>query len=404
MSKATVIGDQLLRLVQGKNPGGDEFESEVFLEHEGLPSSRNKFLACNSAVAMHAWRRGNMAEVKSILDWWEWFAGQPFTEHEELTPEEAYRGLQAYSSLVAAALALITNHRGYEKILFYARAHAAWCLVGACSGPGRKVTNHHRDKSGSPVVLVGDGKFSNALPYVAQAGMRGWIRGRASEGDAPDFLFADRAGLSVIVAQATQIKCPRKLAPWQVDLFDAIRSLAPNLPPWGLSALEVGQAQAFLREPENPGYARNVCEWIDDFAPPLPFSVVRYTSGAVVFVMRKSASSSTDACMIDKWEPGGRTEKTSSDDGDRGTKATQRAFEDESAFLCQREDGKGPTMRIAKPSGPEAWRVTCDLGFLRFESGGWHADPTPPTPTPTPMPNPPKKSSGGFWRGIMWGD
>lgn len=394
MSKATIIGDQLLRLVQGKDPGGDEFESETFLDHSGLPASRNKFLACNSAVAMREWRRGKLDNVKTYLDWWEWFAGQPFTAHEELTPEEAYRTLQAYASLVAAALALLTNHRGYEKILDYSRAHVAWCILGSGTGPGRKVRNHHLDKTDEPVVLIGDGGESCPLPYVAQAGMRGWIRSR-EKNQPKTFLFAERVGLSVMVAQALGVKVKRGLADWQSDLFVAVRDLAPGIPPWGFSPSEVAEAKAFMGDPANASNARAVFAWIGDFAPQLPFTFVRYVNGSVVSLCRKSGGSSTDACMIDKWEPGGRTEKTSADDGLRESSSPQRGFEDDSSFLCQFESGHGPVMRIAKPVVAEAWRATCDLGFLRFESGGWISQPTP-VPVPAPTPTPPKSGKSSW--------
>ncbi len=392
MSDATKMGDELLQLAKGTIPQTREWQTEIHLQRGNLPASRNKFLVCNAAEAMFAWLRNDRARVREILDWWVWFCGTPFTGGEDLTPEEVYRAMQAYAALAAAAVAQKVGHPGYVELLDLARAHVGWLLLGAGCGPARKVRDHHLDRVGKPVVLVGDGAPVSSLPYIAQAGKRGWIRNRD---DGPKaFLFAESVGLSAIVGQAAALAVPRKLTPWQVDLFAALRAFAPGLPPFGCTSADQVVAQAFLRNPTEPALAREIVRWVTRHAPELPFTFVRYEDGSVVTICERCDGSSTDARMIDAWYSDGRSMKTSADDGLRADSPSQRGFELGDAYACQLASG-GTVMTLPRPRAAEAWRVRTADGIVTFTVAGV-AQPapvaTPPTQAPaTPLAAPPKR-------------
>lgn len=400
MSDATKMADELLSLVQGTIPKTREWQTEIHLELGSLPASRNKFLVCNAADLVFAWLRNDRDRVRQILDWWVGFAATPFTAGEELTGEEVYRPMQAYSALTAAAVATKADHFAAENAaLRLARAHAAWLLLGAGCGPAKRVRDHHLDKVGKPVVLIGDGAPVSDLPYIAQAGMRGWIRSR-EKNQPQTFLFCESIGLSLIVGQAADLAVPRKLAPWQSDLFAALRRLAPTLPAWGLSPDDQAAARAYLRNPTDPVLARRVVDWIGQQVPPLPFTFVRYADGSIVTLFEDSHSSSTDARMIDAWYADGRSMKTSADDGLRSASPPQRGFELGDAFACQLESG-GTVMTLPRPRTAEAWRLRTSAGTVTLTVPGI-AQPAPAPPpsappaTPTP-PSPPQRQRRRRW-------
>lgn len=402
MSKATEIGDELLAFAEGLVPASDNWTTEIHLSRGNLPASRNKFLACNSCALVEAWRHGRKARVVEILDWWAWFSVQPFTDGEDLTPEEAYRTLQAYAALVAAAIALITGHHGYQAIRKHARAHAAWLIIGAAPGPGKRIVDHQLEKLTEPVILVGSGSNACDLPYVTQAGQRGWVRNR-EKNQPKTFLFCDRVGLSVIVGQVLGRSISRKLAAWQVDIFEAIRDLSPNLPVWGFDGDELESARAFLADPTNPAKAQRIVKMLEGFAPSLPFTFLRYESGAAVSLMRQSSGSSTDPCMIDVWLPGGKTLKASADDGLRESSSPQRGWFEGAFLACQKAIGSTKVVRVPAPDGAIAWRLDADLGFLRFLTGHEPSGPSLPPPVDPPAEDPcgqrPEKPS--WWK--RWG-
>lgn len=396
MSDATKMGDELLTLAKGTIPHTREWETEIYLGRGALPASRNKFLVCNSAELLFARLRNDRQRVREILDWWVWFAATPFTAGEDLTPEEVYRSMQAYADEAAAAVALKTGHSGYGAILAHARAHAAWLLLGAGCGPARKVRDHHLDKIGQPVVLIGDGAPVSALPYIAQAGKRGWVRNRdTANGAPPTFHFCESVGLSAIVGQAAGLPVPRKLTPWQVDLHDALLDFARGLPPFGFDAVDQVVAQAFLANPTDPTPAREVAKWVEHHAPDLPFTFVRYVDGSIVSLCEHAGGSSTDARMIDAWYADGRSMKTSADDGLRATSSGQRGFELGEAYACQMESG-GTVMTLPRPRAAEAWRVRSANGQVTFTVPGVSA-PAPTSPAqpgnqPPPASSPPQSS------------
>lgn len=396
MSDATKMGDELLLLAKGTRPQTREWKTEIHLQRGALPASRNKFLVCNSAEALYAWGMSQNDRVREILDWWVWFVAQPFTAGEDLTPEEVYRPMQAYADLAAAALAKKTGHPGYRAILEHARAHAAWLLIGAGCGPARRVRDHHLDKIGRPVVLVGDGAPVSSLPYIAQAGKRGWIRNR--DGGPQTFHFCESIGLSAIVGQAAGLPVPRKLTPWQADLLAALQHFASGLPPFGFDSVDQVVAQAFLRNPVDPTPAREIASWLTAYAPDLPFTFVRYVDGSVVSLCEHAGASSTDARMIDAWYADGRSMKTSADDGLRSSSPPQRGFELGEAFACQMESG-GTVMTLPRPAAAEAWRVRTAGGVVTFTVPGVNAPaPPPPTNPGTPPPKPGKPRRRRWWQ------
>lgn len=394
MSDATDIGAELLELARGVIPTTARWRQEIYLDRNGLPASKNKPLACNAAELVFARLKNQSAKVRDILDWWVWLSGQPFTEGEDLTPEEVYRGLMAHSGYAAGVVARVSGHPGAGAIREYVRSHIAWLAIAAGAGPGRSVRDHQLAKIGQPVVLTGDGPNACDLPYVAQAGKRGWVRGRAAEGDGPTFHFADRVGLSVMLAQAAGLPVKRKLAPWQVDLVAALQALNPVLGTWLLTEGEQQVLRAFLSNPTDSTLAREISTWLR--GPSLPVTVARHADGSVWMLLRRAGGSSTATCMIDVWHAGGRTVKTSADDGSRSAVHSQVGVELEDRLTCQREDG-GPLMSVPKPAAPEVWRVTSDLGFVRFlVAGGAAPVATPVNPqVNTGLPTAPRKRSKG---------
>lgn len=401
MSDATLMGDELLTLAKGTIPKTREWQTEIYLQRGALPASRNKFLCCNAAEAMFAWLRNDRARVREILDWWVWFATTPLSAGEDLTGEEVYRALMAYSSLAAAAVAKRADHAdGYAAALAVAKGHATWLLLGAGCGPAKKVRDHHLDKVGKPVVLVGDGAPVSSLPYIAQAGKRGWIRNR-QEGP-KTFHFCESIGLSAIVGQAVGLAVPRKLTPWQVDLLAALQSFAPGLPPFGFTGFDQTVALAFLRNPTDLSPAREIAKWVAFQAPELPFTFVRYVDGSIVTLCEHAGASSTDSRMIDAWYADGRSMKTSADDGLRAASPPQRGFELSDSFACQLEAG-GPVMTLPGPRVAEAWRVRTAGGVVTFSAAGitppnpGPAPVPPPAPVPTPVPQPQPRRRRRWW-------
>lgn len=394
MSKATQMAEELLVLAKGTIPKTRLWQTEIHLGRSAgqLPDSRNKFLVCNAAELLFAWLENNRARVRDILDWWVWFAGTGFTAGEDLTPEEVYRTMQAYAAEAAAAVARKTGHPGYSAILALSKAHAAWLLIGAGCGPARKVRDHHLDKIGKPVVLVGDGAPVSALPYIAQAGKRGWIRNRE---DGPQtFLFCEATGLSAIVGQAAGLPVPRKLTPWQVDLHAALLDFAPGLPPFGFESVDQVVAQAFLANPADPTPVREVVKWVAPHPPELPFTFVRYVDGSIVSLCERAGGSSTDTRMIDAWFADGRSMKTSADDGLRSSSPPQIGFELGESFACEFTSG-GPAMTVPRPRAAEAWRVRSANGTVTLTVPGVTAPaPTGPAQPGNPAPSPAPRPSG----------
>lgn len=404
MSDATLMGDELLLLAKGVLPKTREWQTEIHLDRGGLPASRNKFLACNAAEAIYAQAKGDHRRVREILDWWVWFATTPFTAGEDLTGEEVYRSLMAYSHLAAAAVARVADHGpGYEAALALAKAHAAWLLLGAGCGPAKKVRDHHLGKVGKPVVLVGDGAPVSDLPYIAQAGKRGWIRSREKNAP-PEFLFTESVGLSAIVGQAVGLNVPKKGIAWQADLFTTLRNYSPGLPPFGFTSVDQVVAQSFLRNPTDPTPVREIVKWLR--SPDLPFTFVRYEDGSIVSLCERTGTSSTDARMIDAWYADGRSMKTSADDGLRSASPAQIGFELGDSYACQLASG-GPVIAIPRPRVAEAWRVRTAEGRVTLTFPGIASQPParpapagnqPPPPAPPPGDCGSKPKKPGWWR------
>lgn len=414
MSDATKIGDELHELVQGRIPATRLWQREIYLGTGPRPDSENKWWGCNAAEARFAQLKGDLARVRQILDFTaDWVTTHPFTEGEELTPEEVYRGLMAFGAYTLAGVALATGHPGYRQILEHAAAHPGWCLLPSAPGPGLSVVDHRLGRVGQNVVLVGDGPVISDLPYVAQAGMRGWVR-RRDKGSTAEFLFADRKALSMIVAQAAGRQRRRSAAPNEFDRFEAIREAftgpaGEQLPSWGFTPAQQQVAQAFLADPTDTTLLVEILSWLRGHVPGLPFKITRFVDGSVFMQLLRSRKSSTDCVAGDGWfrVPGtnhGITKKMSAGTGARSGGAgdddvkPMRGWEDATAWYCQDADGSDtgePPQSIAKPAGLAiAWtvevtedgRVVARDGSGR-ELGGAQA-PAPPAPSPAPSPAP----------------
>jgi len=373
---AVRMNEELLELVRGRVPRTAEWRTEIPNDYS-FRGSRNKPLVCATAEAFHAYLTGDPARVLRMLDWWVGFCDLPLSEGEELTPEEVYRAMMVYSAFLAGALARKVGHRAAEAAcLANCRAHVGWLALGAGAGSGKKVTDHHLADVTKPCVLVGDGPFVTHLPYVAQAGMRGWIRNR--DGGPQTFHFTESVGLSVIVGQAAGLGFERRLTPWQVDVFSAGLALSPGVAPLGLSPADRADLAAYLGEPEVPARALALASWVRDLCPSEDFEYVRHADGSVEVYMLENHSSSTDDRMVDAWRAGGETAKASADDGLRSSHLHMTARE-EAGWVVVEGGGRVVSVRMAEP--PVAWRASSRSGTFTF----W----TPATEPPHPEPQPP---------------
>lgn len=374
-SDAVKMNDELLALVQGKIPGTAEWRTEVPASY-ALNGSRNKPLVCATAEAFHAYLTGNPSRVLRMLDWWVGFCDLPFSDGEELTPEEVYRPMMVYSAFAAGALARKVGHRAAETAcLANCRAHVGWLALGAGAGSGRKVTDHHLSDVTKPCVLVGDGPFVTHLPYIAQAGMRGWIRNR--DGGPQTFHFTESIGLSVIVGQAAGLGFERKLTDWQYDIFKATLAFSPGVAQLGLSPADAATLAAYLGEPEIPARALRIAEMVKDLCPNDDFEFVRHTDAAVETYMLENHPSSTDDRMVDAWRAGGATAKASADDGLRSSHLHMTAREEAGWIVVE---GGGRVVSVQMSAAPIAWRASARGGVFTF----WTPATAPPASPPTP--------------------
>jgi hypothetical protein len=391
MSDATKMGVELLSLVQGKVPGTTEWRTEVPTGY-ALNGSRNKPLVCATAEAFHAYLTGSPSRVLRMLDWWVGFCDLPFSDNEELTPEEVYRSMMVYSAFAAGALARKVGHHAAEAAcLANCRAHVGWLALGAGAGSGKKVTDHHLADVTKPCVLVGDGPFVTHLPYIAQAGMRGWIRNR--DGGQQTFHFTESVGLSVIVGQAAGLGFERRLAPWQSDLFKATIAFSPGVAPLGLTPSDAAALAAYLGEPEIAARAMPIAGMVKDLCPNDDFEFVRHADAGVETYMLENHSSSTDDRMVDVWRAGGETAKASADDGLRSSHLHMTAREEAGRIVVE---GGGRVVSVQMSAAPIAWRASARSGKFTF----WIPATAPPASPPTPdvtRPSTQRESKGRPW-------
>lgn len=384
---AAVMNNELLDLVRGKVPGTAKWREEVPTDYT-FKGSRNKPLTCKAAAGHYAYRVGKTAEAIAHLEWWLGYVKLPFMQGEELTPEEVYRPMFIYPAYSSAALARRMGRPDIERAcLDFVRAGVTWLGMGAGTGPGKKVTNHHLDDVTAPCVLVGDGGYWSKLPYVAQAGMRGHIRNR--DGGPQTFHFTESVGLSAIVGQAANLDVPRKLTPWQCDLFAAIGEMAPGIDILGFSSVQRTQFLAMLNNPTNLGLVVEAVKWIAAYGPPMDFEFIRYVDGSVFVYMLKNHSSSTDDRMIDGWLLGGATMKASADDGLRSSHLAMTCQETSNEIACS---GGGRTVTIMKPQVTESHRISVRNRSVKLRAAGISTEP--PT-VPPPVNNGGQNQSSG---------
>lgn len=367
---AEAMNRELLDLVRGKVPETSFWKEEVPSDNS-LRGSKNKPLTCKAAASYYSYRVGRTEEAIRHLEWWIEYVKLPFMQGEELTPEEVYRPMFIYPPYAAAALARRLGRTDIERAcLGVVRAGVVWLGMGTGTGPGKMVTNHHLDNVTAPCILVGDGEFPSKLPYVAQAGMRGHIRNR--DGGPQTFHFTESIGLSAIVGQAANLSVPRKLTPWQCDLFAAIGDIAPGIDVLGFSPNQRVQFLGMLNNPTNLGLVVEVVKWIAAYGPSLDFEFIRYVDGSVFVYMLKNHSSSTDDRMIDGWLLGGSTLKASADDGLRSSHLSMECQETSNEIACS---GSGRSVAIAKPRIAESHRISVRNKVVQLHAVGVSIDP-----------------------------
>lgn len=389
-SDALVMFSEMRQLVTGRIPDTRKWKGEI-PPPGGVGASRNKPLVCATAEGYHAFLTARPARVLEMLGWWVWFCGQPFTDGEELTPEEVYRAMMLYSAFGAAALARKVGHQEAEAAcLAYCRAHVGWLALGAGAGAGKKVTDHHLGDVTKPCVLVGDGGFISALPYVAQAGMRGWIRNR--DGGPQTFHFTDASGLSVALAQAAGLGYDRRLAPAQDEALKAAMKFAPSIPPLGFNDAQRRALLLYLADPAVLASAVDIVALVAYHCPNDDFEFVRHADASVEVYMLENHSSSTDDRMVDAWRAGGGTAKASADDGLRSSHLHMTAREEGGQIVVE---GGGRSVSVQMSSSPIAWRASARSGAFSF----W----TPATePPPAPAPDPTRPSTQRESRSRSW--
>lgn len=393
MSDATKIADELHELVQGRIPATRTFEREIYLGTGKRPASQNKWWGCNAAAVRFAQLKGNESRVREVLDGTLLAQrASAFTAGEDLTPEEVYRGLMAFGSLTLSGVARATAHPGAADLLGNASAHPGWMLLGAAPGPGRNVTDHQLDNVGRNVVLVGDGAKISDLPFVAQAGMRGWVR-RRDKGSTPIFLFTDRRALSMILAQAAGLERNRRDGANEYDRFAAIVRAFPGLPPWGFTPAQQAIARAFIANPTDLQLLLEVVGWLRGHVPALPFRFTRFVDGSIFVQLLRSHTSSTDCVAGQGWfAPRGVTMTMSAGTGARDGGGNDddvkpmKGWEDARAWYCQDEDGREAPQSIAKPAGVAVAHTveTREGEIFAFDGNGAPLGQTAPSRPPGP--------------------
>jgi hypothetical protein len=397
-SIAVLLGRTLVDLIRRRKPTLPRAKWETnYREPFSISESPNKQATSNACELVWALNEGKLEIVDQVLAWFAWLRTQPFTPKECIVPEEAYRSLTAYPTLVAAGVAHQRNNLAAKiACLDLARAHLAWCLLGIAMRPGRSVKDHHLDHPDVPCVLIGTGSPNYPERKVTQCGDRGWIRSR-TKGSPKVFLFTDHIGLSVIVYQGLGLKLSRKTRKAcsdQVETLAAILDRWPSTPVWGLSAVDAVMAKRFFDEPTRVDYAREIVPWL--LAPERTLRFVRFNDGTVIAMMEDTDPSSTDWLMIDASYSGGETRMTSADDGNRDETLMQIGMEETSAFACQRRDGAGPVMRLPKPNAGVAYRVFCRDRVVKLETGA--SEPLVQTPPPKVPPPPKGRRWWEFWK------
>lgn len=355
----------LLVALNGGRPDPADYAATVSLNRSRTGSANHKMWS-NPTKALVGLNTKDFGSTDAVLSWCDWYVEQPIYENECLTPNPSYRGAIDTGTLCLAGCAL---ERGrdvlLDRLLKRSRAGEAWILVGAGSGLARRVRNHHLDKLGQSVLLVGDGERSglDGLPYFAQAGKRGRVREGASGNHVGPFEDTENLGLSVLVAQALGgIRYPKGYA----DLFEALRRRWPTLPVFGLSREDRATARAWLRNPLDTLLAGRLVEWINGApAPDHPVNVDRYDDGAIAFWLEEVGDSSTGADVVDVLLADGTHYLGSVDSGSRDSGRPgdvqdvdpQVVTEAAESFVCRWRSGERPQIVVPKPRGKRVFRI-----------------------------------------------
>lgn len=397
----------LLTALNGGVPDPSGYDATVALQRARTGSANHKMWS-NPTRALVGLNTKKFEKTDAVLSWCEWYVEQALHENECLTPNPSYRGAIETGTLALAGCALVRGRAALlDRLLKRSRAGIGWILLGVGSGAARRVRNHHMDKIGQSVLLVGDGERGGGvtgLPYFAQPGKRGRVREGPSGSHTGPFEDTENLGLGILVAQALGgYPYPKGWA----DLFTAIRQRWPSLPPFGLSEEDRTVARAWIRNPTDETLARQIVGWVNEAPmPDHPLNIDRYADGAVAFWLEEVDDSSTGADVVDVLMADGTHYLGSVDTGSRdSTKggaedvSPQIVLETEGSLICKWKSGAREEIIVPKPRGQRAFRIHSP-GFggraAIVQAGGViapepPAGPAVPVTPPAPVAPPKKK-------------
>ena len=394
-------GIALLEAIRGGKPERAFYEKNLDLDRSRSGSANHK-MQCNPCELLDALNRHDFARADAVLSWCEWYVEQALHENECLTPNPSYRGAIETGTLALAGGALERGRAELGgRLLKRSRAGIAWILAGVAPGDARKVVDHHLDKVGQQVLLIGNGPVEpglvKGLPFFAQPGKRGHVREGGSGNHFGPFEDTSNSGIAILVAQAVG------LGTYPADFgatFRALRKRWPNLPPFGFSEEDARIARAWISNPTDELIARKISEWINGAPmPDFPVAFIRYADDAVMAFLSRVDGSSTGCEMIESVQAGGLHYMGSADTGSRDSDndptddvRSQVATETADSVSCRWADGSGRTIVVPKPTSPEAFRFVSPghPGTVSVLSKGAPM----PSPDPTPSPTPPPSGAG----------
>lgn len=365
MSDATIMQGELLSLLQGKIPKTRMWQREMFFGTGTGPASANKWVNNNACEALFSLIKGDRARAAMIVTHMgNWIADNPFMATEWTTPEEVYRTLPLNGHATLAGIAEEMGSPHYQSILAEARGSVIHLAKAVGGGPGKKVIDHQLNKVGKNVILIGTGGNSSPNQYATQVGHRGWVRSREKK-QPPVFLFADRTGLSQILALAAGLNPKRKHGASEYDFYYALQRRFPRVPVYGFDFTVQAIVRSLMANPTDPSFVIELVSRIGNQRSGPRQIVTRFADGSVAILLCSSINSSTDACCFDMWYPGGKTVKGSAGTGAREGSGEDnvkplRGWEDATHWYWQDADGGDAVQSWEKPNVPVAYVIDDD--------------------------------------------
>lgn len=384
----------LLAAVQGKKVNPADYAGAISLKH-GPTGSANHKMQANPTWALDGIRSGKRKQAEDVLDWAEgYYLKASLHENEDLTPNVAYRGAITNGTYVLAGIAHeLGRHALSNALLDRCRSDIYYLILGAGTGAAREIQDMHLDRVGEAFLYIGAGRKKSAvpgLPYIAQAGKRGHVRGGGHANHIGPLEDTLGLGVSTLVAHATGIGKPPK---YMGELFRAILSRWPGLVPYGFSERDRALARAFLANPLEALVAQEIAHLAGKFRPSLPFAFIRYSDGAIASVCWESDDSSTGCRQVDVLFADGTHYIGSADTASRGTERNkgknvqpQRCIEQDHHFRCEWKSGEGRVIVVPKPMGEEVYRVEIRADRVQYVPN--NGSPVAPTPTEPLRPEP----------------